>query len=189
MLLHALHGGAALGPEQRAQIVVAPLDGPLQDAADIGAVAAGHVVRGDVRRGAAGRPQTAGEAARQVQQHLRNVIAVIAQGDLPLVHRLLHQLVIGLLQQVLEKNQMLQILHRRLLPREENLSLRILVISAVSRPFTVHTIPFFDRKCNRKCGFCRKNPQNIQSAAGNFSLPGTQTGIDNRGGRGYHGST
>ena len=113
VLLHPLHSGAALGAEQCAQVVVAPLDGTLQDAADIGAVAVGHVVGRHVRRGAVGGTQAGGKAARQVQQYLRDVVAVIAQGHLSLSRGLLHQLVVGLLQQFLEPDEMLQIFHRR----------------------------------------------------------------------------
>ena len=111
MLLHPLHGGAALRPEQRVEIVEAALDGPLQNAAHIGTVPVGHVVRRDLRRAAVGRPQPGGKAALQVQQHLRDVVAVVSQRQLPLVGGLLYQCVVGLLQQILEKDHVLQVFH------------------------------------------------------------------------------
>ena len=66
VLLHAVHGGAALGAEERVEIVEAALDGPLQDRTGIGAGAVGHVITGDVCRRAAGRAKAAGEAAGEV---------------------------------------------------------------------------------------------------------------------------
>ena len=59
MFLHALHGGAALGPEESLKVVVAALDGALKDGADIGAVAGGHVVVCHVGGVAAGCAQAA----------------------------------------------------------------------------------------------------------------------------------
>ena len=107
MLLHALHGGAALRAEQGVEVVIAALDGTLQDAADVGTVAVGHVVGGDLGGAAVGGAEAAGEAAGQVQQHLGDIVAVISQGQLAAAHRLLHQVVVGLLQQLLEKDQVL----------------------------------------------------------------------------------
>ena len=104
MLLHALHGGAALRAEQGVEVVIAALDGTLQDAADVGTVAVGHVVGGDLGGAAVGGAEAAGEAAGQVQQHLGDIVAVISQGQLAAA---LHQVVVGLLQQLLEKDQVL----------------------------------------------------------------------------------
>ena len=111
MLLHPLHGGAALRSEQGAQIVEAALDGPLQNTADIGTVAVGHVVGRHIRCGTVWGPQPGGKTARQIQQHLRNVVAVIAQRHLSLTGGLLHQSVVRLLQKVLKIDQMLEIFH------------------------------------------------------------------------------
>ena len=107
VLLHALHGGTALRAEQGVEVVIAALDGTLQDAADVGTVAVGHVVGGDLGGAAVGGAEAAGEAAGQVQQHLGDIVAVISQGQLAAAHRLLHQVVVGLLQQLLEKDQVL----------------------------------------------------------------------------------
>ena len=111
MLLHPLHGGAALRAEQRVQVVEAALDGALQNAAHIGAVPVGHVVRRHLRRTAVRRPQPRGKAALQVQQHLRDIVAVIPQSQLSFVDGLLHQRVVGLPQQLLEKDHVLQVFH------------------------------------------------------------------------------
>ena len=107
VLLHPFHGRAALRAEQGLQIVVAALDGPLQDGTDVGTVSGGHVVAGDVGGDAAGRPQPAGKAAGQVQQGLRYVIAVVAQGMHALAYRLCDQLVVRFLKQILKVDQML----------------------------------------------------------------------------------
>ena len=90
MLLHALHGGAALRTEQS-------VDGPLQDAADIGTVAVGHVVGRDLCGAAVGGPKAAGKAAWQIQQHFGYIVAVISQSQLALRRGALDQLVVGLL--------------------------------------------------------------------------------------------
>ena len=111
MLLEPAGDGARLGGQLGVQEVEAALQRPLQQAAAIVAGAGRHVIGGHVRRGAAGRTQTHAEAAGQIQQHLRHEVAGVSQRQLPLVLRLLHQVVIGLLQQVLEINQMLQIPH------------------------------------------------------------------------------
>ena len=106
MLLHTLHGGAALRAEQRAKIVVAALDRALQNGADIGAGTAGHVVGCNVRGGAARRAQTGGEAALQVEQHLGDVKAVIPQSDVPFLDRLRDELILRVLQEIFEEDQM-----------------------------------------------------------------------------------
>ena len=111
VLLHTLHGRAALRAEEGAEIVVPALYGALEDAAHIGTVAVGHVIGCDVGRGAARRAQAAREAPRQVEQHLGHIVAVVAQAQLPLVHGPGHQLVLRLLQEILEVNQMLQVFH------------------------------------------------------------------------------
>ena len=107
MLLHTLHGGAALSPEQGFQVVVASFNGPLQDRAHIGTVPGGHVIAGDIGGNTAGRPQPAGKTPRQVQQGLWYVVAVIAQSVLALRHSLGDQLVMRLLKQILKINKML----------------------------------------------------------------------------------
>ena len=116
MLFHTLHGRAALGAEERIEVVVAALNGALEDGADIRADTAGHVVGRNVGRLAARRAQAAREAAGQVQQRLRHEIAGVAQGVFPLRLGLLYQLVVGLLQQILKIDQMLQVFHGLLPP-------------------------------------------------------------------------
>ena len=111
VLLHALHGSAALGAEQSAQIVVAALNGALEDGADIRAGAAGHVVGRHVGGLAARRAQTGREAARQIEQNLGDVIAVVPEGDFPVVDRLRDELVLRVLQEIFEENQMFQVFH------------------------------------------------------------------------------
>ena len=110
MLLHPLHGGAALGAEEGAEVVVAALDAALEDGADVGTVAVRHVVSGDVRGGTTRRAQARGKAPGKIQQDFGDIIAVIPQRDLAIVDRLRDQLVLSLLQEVFEVDQVFQIL-------------------------------------------------------------------------------
>ena len=107
MLFHTLHGRAALGAEERIEVVVAALNGTLEDGADIRADTAGHVVG----RLAARRAQAAREAARQVEQNLGDVIAVVPEGDFPVIDRLRDELILRVLQEIFEENQMFQVFH------------------------------------------------------------------------------
>ena len=59
VLLHTLHGGAGLCTEQSVKVVVAALDGALEDGAGIGTGTGGHVVACKVSGNAAGCAQTA----------------------------------------------------------------------------------------------------------------------------------
>ena len=111
VLFHTLHGRAVLGAEQGAQIVVAALNGALEDGADIRAGTAGHVVGRNVGRLAARRAQTGREAARQIEQNLGDVIAVVPEGDFPVVDRLRDELILRVLQEIFEENQMFQVFH------------------------------------------------------------------------------
>ncbi|CCX45500.1 unknown [Firmicutes bacterium CAG:103] len=111
MLFHTLHGRAALGAEERVEVVVAALNGALEDGADIRADTAGHVVGRNVGRLAARRAQAAREAARQVEQNLGDVITVVPEGDFPVVDRLRDEFVLRILQEIFEENQMFQVFH------------------------------------------------------------------------------
>ena len=110
VLLHSLHGGAALGAEQGAEVVVAALDAALEYGADVGTVAVRHVVSGDIRGGTARRAQTRGKAPGKIQQDFGDIVAVVPQRDLAIVDRLRDQLILSLLQEVLEVDQVFQIL-------------------------------------------------------------------------------
>lgn len=71
MLLHPLHGGAALGAEEGAEVVVAALDAALEDGADVGTVAVRHVVSGDVRGGTTRARAGARKSTREDSAGLR----------------------------------------------------------------------------------------------------------------------
>ena len=111
VLLEAAGDGAGLRRHLRVEEVVAALERALEQAAAIVAGAAGHVVCGYVRRGAARRAQPDAEAALEVEQYLRHKIAGVSQGPFPLGLRLLHEGVVGLLEQVLKEDQVLQVSH------------------------------------------------------------------------------
>ena len=111
VLFHTLHGRAALGAEERIEVVVAALNGTLEDGADIRADTAGHVVGRNVGRLAARRAQAAREAARQVEQNLGDVITVVPEGDFPVIDRLRDELILRVLQEIFEENQMFQVFH------------------------------------------------------------------------------
>ena len=111
LLFHTLHCGAAFGAEHSAEMVVAALNGALQNGADVRTGTTRHVVGRNVGRGAARRAQTRGEAVAEVQKHFRDIIAVIAQSALPFVHRLLNELILRVLQEILEEDQMFQVFH------------------------------------------------------------------------------
>ena len=110
MLLHALHGGAGLRAEESVQVVVAALDGALEDGAGVGTCAVGHVIARHVRGCAARRAQPRRKAAGQVQKRLRDVVAVIAQGQPPVPDGPGDKRILRVLEQVLEEDQMFQIL-------------------------------------------------------------------------------
>ena len=116
MLLHALHGRAALGAEQGVEVIVAAFDGALQDRADIRAGPRGHVIAGDIGGRAPRRAQPAGKAAGKIQQRLGNITAVIAQRQLSLFHCLCDQLVLRVLKQVFKINQMFQVFQNSIHP-------------------------------------------------------------------------
>ena len=116
MLVTAVHHLARLGREQRVEIVITALDAALENAAGVRADLARHVVRAHVDAAGVRRTQAAREAAGQVQQRLRHEIAGVAQGVFPLRLGLLYQLVVGLLQQILKIDQMLQVFHGLLPP-------------------------------------------------------------------------
>ena len=107
MLLHTLHRCAALRAEESVEVVVAALDGALEDGAGIGAGAGGHVVAGDVGGRAARRSEPGGEAAGEIEQRLGYVVAVVAESVASLVHCLYDKLVVCLLKQILKVDKML----------------------------------------------------------------------------------
>ena len=69
--------------------------------------AGGQVVGRDVGGDAAGRSQSDGETARQVEKHLRHEITGIANGIFTLCLGLLYQIVICFLKEILEEDKML----------------------------------------------------------------------------------
>ena len=109
VLLHTLHGGAGLCTEQSVKVVVAALDGALEDGAGIGTCTGGHVVACEVGRRAARRAQAAGEAAGQVEQNLRDIVAVVSQSVLPFFDRLRDELVLSVLKEVFKVDKMLKV--------------------------------------------------------------------------------
>ena len=112
VLIEPVHHGAGVYTGQGVQEVEAALDAPLHQAAGKLAGVVGHVVGGDVDGTGAGGAEPDGEAARHVQQHLRDVEAGVADGQLALRLCLLHQLVVGVVQQIFKVDQMLQISQR-----------------------------------------------------------------------------
>ena len=156
VLLHALHGGAVLGAEQSGEVVVAALNGALQNGADVRAGAAGHVIGGHVRRGTSGRAQTGGEAAVQIHQHFGNIVAVVTQAVLSFVASLLHELIVGVLQQVFEEDQVFQVFH--VVPSFRILkfpfSLKFCPISSLIHSIKYHyKINTSSTLCQQKTGF------------------------------------
>ena len=109
VLLHTLHRGAAFRAEQSVEVVVAALDGALENGAGVGAGAVGHVVAGDIGGCAARRSQSGREAAGKVKQDLGYVVAIVAQSILAFVHCLSDKLILSILKQVLKINKMLKI--------------------------------------------------------------------------------
>ena len=110
VLLHTLHGGAGLCAEEGVEVVVPALDCAFENGAGVRTCAVGHVIARHVRGCAAGRAESGGEAAGQVQQGLRDIVAVVSQGQLAVRDRLRDKLVLRVLQQVLEEDQMFEIL-------------------------------------------------------------------------------
>lgn len=109
MLLEPTGDSTRLRGQLRIQEVEAALQRPLQQAASVVTGTGRHVVGCHVRRGTAGSAQTHRDAAGQIQQHLRHKVAGIAQRQLSVTFRLLDQIVVGLLKQVLEVNQVFQV--------------------------------------------------------------------------------
>ena len=102
MLLHTFHGRAGFRTEQCRQIVVTAFDRTLQDRTGIGAVPIGEIVVTDRRCRAVRSTQPRGKTTRQVQQGLRDVVAVVTQCHISILHRLLDQVVERFLQQCLK---------------------------------------------------------------------------------------
>ena len=112
VLLETAGRGAGLSRHLRVEEVVAALQGALHEASCIVADTGGHVVGRDVGGCAAGRSQSDGEAAGQVEKHFRHEITGIADRAKAVLLGLLHQLVIGFLKQILKVDQMLEIFHK-----------------------------------------------------------------------------
>jgi len=109
-VLHgAVHHGAGIHAGQRVQELVAALHAALHQRAGILAGVVGHVIGGDVQGACPGRTQAHGKAVADVEQRLGHVVAGIADGQLAIRLRLLHQLIVGVFQQIFEVDQMLQI--------------------------------------------------------------------------------
>ena len=111
VLLEPAGDGARLGGHLGIQEVEPALQGPLHQAAAEVTGPGGHVVGGHVRRAAAGGPQAHREAAREIQQNLRHEVAGVAQSPAALGLGLLDQIIVGLLQQILHKDQVFQVPH------------------------------------------------------------------------------
>ena len=111
MLLEAAGDGAGLGRHLCVEEVVSAFERTLKKAASVVANTCGHVVGRHIGRCAVGRSQTNGEAAGQVEKHFRHEVAGIADGTKSLSLCLLHQLVVGFLEQVLKVNQVLKVSH------------------------------------------------------------------------------
>jgi hypothetical protein len=109
MLLEPAGDSTRLRGQLRIQKVETALQRPLQQAASVVTGTGRHVVGCHVRRGTSGSAQT--HRAGQIQQHLRHKVAGIAQRQLSVAFRLLDQIVVGLLKQVLEVNQVFQVPH------------------------------------------------------------------------------
>ena len=107
ILLHAVHGGAAFLTDEGGDEVVAAFKGTLQNALGVRAGAVCHVISRKVGIDAARCSEPHAEAAVDVQQRLRYVRAVVRKRKFALRARLLHELVVCLLEEALEINQML----------------------------------------------------------------------------------
>jgi len=105
MLLETAGNRAGLGRELSVEEVEASLKGSFEQRPAVVAGAVGHVIGSHVRRGTARSPEAYAEAAWQIQQDLRHKITGIAQSELTFFLGLPHQGVIGLLQQILEIDQ------------------------------------------------------------------------------------
>ena len=109
-VLHgAVHHGTGVHAGQRVKELVAALHAAFHQGAGIFTGVVGHIIGSDVQRTGAGGAESDGEAAGQIQQRLRHVVAGIADGQLSLCLCLLDQIVVGILQQALEVDQMLQV--------------------------------------------------------------------------------
>ena len=109
MLHGAVHHGAGIHAGQRVQKLVAALHTALHQRTGILAGVVGHIIGGDVQRACPRCAQTHGKAVAEVEQRLGHMIAGIADGQPAICLCLLHQLVVGVFQQILKVDQMLQI--------------------------------------------------------------------------------
>ena len=109
MLVTAVHHLARLGREQRVEIVIAALDAALQQRLAVVADEVRHIVRRDVQRPRQRCAQAHRKAVSGVEQHLRHVVAGVGQRVLPLGTRLLHERVVGALEQLFKFVKMLQV--------------------------------------------------------------------------------
>ena len=109
MLHGAVHHGAGVHAGQRVQKLVAALHTALYQRTGILAGVVGHIIGGDVQRACPRCAQTHGKAVAEVEQRLGHMVAGIADGQPAIRLRLLHQLVVGVFQQILKVDQMLQI--------------------------------------------------------------------------------
>ena len=109
--LHVLHGAvhhrAAVRRDDAVGKVEAALDRALEQGAARLAQEVGHVIGGNVHGAGVGRVETDGKGPVEIQQRFWHVLAGVGHADLALGLGLGDQLVIGLLQQVLEVEQML----------------------------------------------------------------------------------
>ena len=112
VFLEAAGGGAGLGSHLGVEEVESALERALHEGTGVVADTAGEIVGRDVRRHAARRSQTDGEAAGQIEKDFRHEVAGVADGVFALVLCLLYQIVIGFLKQILKEDEMLEIFHR-----------------------------------------------------------------------------
>ncbi len=109
-VLHgAVHHRAGVDADQRVQILVAALNGALEQGAGVLAGVVGHVVGGDVDGTGVRGAEPGREAVVNVEQDLGDVEAGIAQADAAIGLRFFHKLIVGVLKQVLKVDQMLKI--------------------------------------------------------------------------------
>ena len=105
----AVHHRAGVHTDQRVKILIAALDGALEQGAGKLAGVVGHVVGRDVDGAGLRGAKPCGEAVVNVQQNLGHVETGITQADAAVVLGLPDQLVVGFVQKLLKIDQMLQV--------------------------------------------------------------------------------
>ena len=102
-VLHAaVHLRAGVHAADAVQEIVAPLDGPLDQGAAVLTCVVRHVIRRHVDAARIRRAHPDREAVVYIEQHLGHVIAGVAEGEHAFLLSLAHQLVVGVLKQILK---------------------------------------------------------------------------------------